>query len=132
MDIFDSVKSVLGGGGNKQNDLLSVIMNLIGGQGSGLNGLINQFNSKGLGDLISSWVGTGKNLPVSADQIHSVLGENTIKELAAKAGLDNTALTGQLSNLLPQIIDKLTPGGKVPEGDILSKGTDLLGDLFGK
>ena len=132
MDIFDSVKSVLGGGGNKQNDLLSVIMNLIGGQGSGLNGLINQFNSKGLGDLISSWVGTGKNLPVSADQIHSVLGENTIKELAAKVGLDNTALTGQLSNLLPQIIDKLTPGGKVPEGDILSKGKDLLGDLFGK
>lgn len=46
--------------------------------------------------------------------------------------MDNNALTSQLSSVLPDVVDKLTPNGKVPEGDILSQATDLLGGLFGK
>jgi uncharacterized protein YidB (DUF937 family) len=129
MDIMDSLKSAIGGG-NQQNDLMSTVMGLLGGQG-GLNNLIGQFTSKGLGDVIGSWVGTGKNLPISGDQLKGVLGDDTIKNLASKLGMDSSALTGQLSNLLPQVVDKLTPEGKVPEGDIMSKGIDLLGGLFG-
>jgi len=133
MDILDTVKSALGGGAeDKQNDLLSSVMNLIGGQGGGLNGLVQQFTSKGLGDVVSSWVGKGSNLPISANQIQDVLGSDTIKGIASKIGLDPNAVTGQLSNLLPQMVDKLTPDGKVPEGDILSQGMDMLGGLFGK
>ncbi len=131
MDILNTVKSALGGG-DKQNDLMSTVMNLVGGQSGGLNGLISQFTSKGLGDVIGSWVGTGKNLPVSADQIHSVLGSDQIKNIASKLGMDTNAVTSQLSNLLPQVVDKLTPDGKVPEGDLLSKGLGMLGGLFGK
>ena len=126
---MDSLKSAVGGGG-KQNDLMSTVMGLLGGQG-GLNGLVSQFASKGLGDVIGSWVGTGKNLPISRDQLKGVLGDDTIKNLASKLGMDSNALLGQLSNLLPQAVDKLTPDGKVPEGDIMSKGMDLLGGLFG-
>ena len=129
MDLMDSLKSAIGGG-NKQNDLMSIIMSLIGGQG-GINNLISQFAAKGLGDVINSWIGTGKNLPISADQLQSVFGKDKISQLAGKVGMDNNAFTSQLSNLLPQVIDKLTPGGKVPEGDIMSKGMDLLGGLFG-
>lgn len=133
MDILDTVKSVLGGGeGEKQNDLLSSIMNLIGGQSGGLNGLVQQFTSKGLGDVVSSWVSTGKNLPVSANQIQDVLGSDTIKGIASKIGLDTNAVSGQLSNLLPQLVDKLTPEGKIPEGDLLSGGMEKLGELLGK
>jgi uncharacterized protein YidB (DUF937 family) len=132
MDILNTIKSVLGGGGDKQNDLTSTMMDLVGGKSGGLEGLISQFKSKGLGDLISSWVGTGKNLPVSPDQIKSVLGADQIKNIASKLSMDSKEVTGQLSNLLPQVVDKLTPDGKVPEGDILSKGKDLLGGLFGK
>lgn len=133
MDILNTIKSVLGGGkDDKQNDLMASILNLVGGKGGGLNGLINQFTSKGLGDVVSSWVGTGKNLPVSPDQIKKVFGDDTIKELASKTGMDQNSLTGQLSDLLPQVVDKLTPNGKVPEGDILSKGIDALSGLFGK
>ncbi len=133
MDILDTVKSALGGGAeDKQNDLLGSVMNLIGGQGGGLNGLVQQFTSKGLGDVVSSWVGKGSNLPISANQIQDVLGSDTIKGIASKIGLDPNAVTGQLSNLLPQLVDKLTPDGKVPEGDVLSKGMDMLGGLFGK
>ena len=131
MDILDGVKSALGGGGN-QNDIISEIIKLIGGQEGGLNGLVKQFDSKGMGNLISSWIGTGGNLPISASQINEVLNSDTIKNLAAKFGIDTNTLTGQLTNLLPQVVDKLTPGGKVPEGDLLSKGMDMLGGLFSK
>ena len=130
MDILNMVKSALGGG-DKQGDLISSVMGLLGGQG-GLNNLISQFGAKGLGDVIGSWVGTGKNIPISADQLKGVLGDDTLKNIASKLGLDSNALTSQLSNLLPDVVDKLTPEGKVPEGDLTSKATDLLGGLFGK
>jgi uncharacterized protein YidB (DUF937 family) len=132
MDILNTVKSVLGGGGDKQNDLMSVVMDLIGSQSGGLAGLVKQFTAKGLGDIISSWIGTGQNLPISSSQIQDVLGADTIKGIASKLGLDANAVTEQLSNLLPQVVDKLTPDGKIPEGDILSKGMGMLGGLFGK
>lgn len=130
MDILNTVKSALGGG-DKQGDLISSVMGLLGGQG-GLNNLISQFGAKGLGDVIGSWVGTGKNIPISADQLKGVLGDDTLKNIASKLGMDSNALTSQLSNLLPDVVDKLTPEGKVPEGDLTSKATDLLGGLFGK
>jgi len=131
MDILNTIKSTLGSG-DKNSDLMSVVMNIVGGQKGGLNGLISQFKSKGLGDIVGSWVGTGKNLPVSAEQIQSVLGSDQIKNIASKLGISTNEVTSQLSNLLPQAVDKLTPDGKVPEGDIMSKGMDMLGGLFGK
>jgi len=130
MDILNTVKSALGGG-DKKDDLMSSVIGMIGGQG-GLNGLISQFASKGLGDVIGSWVGTGKNLPVSPDQLKSALGDDTVKNIASKLGMDTNAVTSQLSNLLPDVVDKLTPNGKIPEGDILGQASDLLGGLFGK
>lgn len=130
MDILNTIQSALGGG-NKKDDLMSTVMGLLGGQG-GLNNLISQFASKGLGDVVGSWVSTGKNLPVSGDQLQSVLGKDTINNLASKLGMDKGALTSQLTNLLPDVVDKLTPDGKVPQGDIMSKGMDILGGLLGK
>lgn len=131
MDILNTVKSALGGG-DKKDDLMSTVMNLVGGQSGGLNGLISQFTSKGLGDVVGSWVSTGKNLPISPDQLQGVLGNDAVKNIASKLGMDTKSVTSQLSNLLPQVVDKLTPDGKVPEGDILSQASDLLGGLFGK
>lgn len=132
MDILDSVKSVLGGNeGDKKNDLMSSVLGLVGGQG-GIGNLVQKFTSNGLGDVVSSWVGKGENQPVSQEQIQNVLGPEKINEISSKTGMDNNAVTGQLSKLLPQVVDKLTPDGKVPEGDILSQGKDLLGGLFGK
>ena len=130
MDILNTIQSALGGG-DKKDDLMSTVTSLLGGQG-GLQNLIGQFTQKGLGDLIGSWVGTGKNLPVSGEQLQNVLGKDTINNLASKLGIDGGALTSQLKNLLPDVVDKLTPNGKVPEGDIMSQATDLLGGLFGK
>jgi uncharacterized protein YidB (DUF937 family) len=130
MDILNTIQSALGGG-DKKDDLMSSVMGMLGGQG-GLQNLISQFDAKGLGDVIGSWVGTGKNMPISPDQLKGVLGDDTVKNIASKLGLDLNALTSQLSNLLPDVVDKLTPDGKVPEGDLMSKASDLLGGLFGK
>jgi uncharacterized protein YidB (DUF937 family) len=130
MDILNTIQSALGGG-DKKDDLMSSVIGLLGGQG-GLNNLISQFDAKGLGDIIGSWVGTGQNKSISPDQLKGVLGDDTLKNIASKLGLDSNAVTSQLSNLLPDVVDKLTPDGKVPDGDILSQATDLLGGLFGK
>lgn len=130
MDILNTIQSALGGG-DKKDDFMSTIMGLLGGQG-GLQNLISQFDSKGLGDIIGSWVSTGQNKSISPDQIKNVFGSETLSGIASKLGLDVNDLSGQLSNLLPGVVDKLTPNGKVPEGDILSQASDLLGGLFGK
>jgi len=119
--------SVLGGG---KNDMMSTVLGLIGGQEGGLGGLVSQFTSNGLEDLIGSWVGTGENKAISTDQITSALGADKIGEIASQLGTDSDSVLSQLTDLLPQAIDKLTPDGAVPEGDILSKGKDLLSGLF--
>ena len=75
---------------------------------------------------------TGKNLPISPDQLQGVLGNDAVKNIASKLGIDSKALTSQLSNLLSDVVDKLTLAGKVPEGDLMSKRMEMLGGLFGK
>lgn len=133
MDILNTVKSAFGGGSNpQQNDLMSSVMNLIGGQSGGLQGLISQFASKGMGDVVNSWVSTGNNKPIAPDQVETALGSDTVNSLAAKTGMDTGTVKAQLAQMLPQMIDKLTPDGKVPEGDILSKGMGMLSGMFGK
>ena len=130
MDILNTIQSAVGGG-DKKDDLMSSVMSLLGGQG-GLQNLIGQFDAKGLGDIIGSWVGTGQNKSISADQIQNVIGSDALSGIASKLGINVSDLSGQLSNLLPGVVDKLTPNGKVPEGDILNQATNLLGGLFGK
>ena len=130
MDVLNTVKSAVGDVAGKE--IMPIVMNLISEQSGGIGGLIQKFTSNGLGDVVSSWTGTGENLPISSDQISKVLGPDTIKNIAEKTGMDTNAVTGQLTNLLPEVVNKLTPDGKIPEGDILSKGADLLGGLKGK
>ena len=105
-------------------------MQMINSQPGGISGLVQQFHDKGLGGLVTSWVGTGQNLPISADQLQHVLGSEQVKELAAKAGISPDAVTSHLSQLLPGLIDKLTPNGQVPQSSsILEEGMGMLKNL---
>jgi uncharacterized protein YidB (DUF937 family) len=120
------------GGGNAM--LMQVIGSLLGGgQGGGaagglggLGGLLQLLQQGGLGEAAQSWVGTGQNLPVSADQLQAALGGDRISALAEQAGMPAGDLMGQLAHMLPQVVDQLTPNGQVPEG-----GADLGGLLSG-
>ena len=78
----------------------------------GVQGLVDQFEKNGLGGVARSWVGTGENLPISADQIQKALGPDTIRVLAQKAGIPPDELASKLSSILPGVVDKLTPSGK--------------------
>lgn len=100
-----------------------------GGQG-GLGGLIAKFQQAGLGDVVGSWVGSGQNQPVSGDQLTEVLGADTIAGLSEKLGVSQNEAAGQLSSILPGLIDKLTPNGSVPHGGLGNAG-DLMGMLGG-
>jgi uncharacterized protein YidB (DUF937 family) len=107
--------------------LLSTRDSSVGG-GGGLAGLASTFQQKGLGDMMSSWIATGPNPPISAAQIQDVLGSDVVREFASKAGLPPAEAGSALAALLPAVIDHLTPQGKVPEANSL-EGT--LGALLG-
>jgi len=117
----------LGGGGGTQNPLLDMALGLISNpQVGGLGGLVETFKGKGLNDIMSSWISTGKNLPISGDQIQQVLGSDKLRQLAKSLGVSDEEVSGGLANLLPGLIDKLTPNGQLPEKDTLEKGLKTL------
>lgn len=129
MGLLDSLLGKVTGGssGGVNPQLISSVLGMLGdSKAGGINGLIESFTKNGLGDIISSWVSTGKNLPVSADQITQVLGQGKISQLASQTGLSKDDITKHLSSILPGIVDKLTPQGKVPEGDLLQQGLNLI------
>ncbi len=85
-----------------------------GGLLSGLNDLVQKFQNAGHGEAVNSWVGTGPNQPVSPSQVGSALGQQTISDLARQAGVSEQELLSQLSLVLPSLVDKLTPNGRLP------------------
>lgn len=112
------------------NPLTSAVLSMLTSQSGGISGLVQQFAAKGLGHVINSWISTGQNLPISPQQLQSVLGSEQVSAIAAKAGVSpETAQTG-LAQILPQLIDGLTPNGEVPQGDLMSKGMELLKGKF--
>ncbi len=115
------------GGGGSQNPLVDIVIGLITNpQTGGIDGLVQNFKNKGMEDIISSWISTGKNLPVSGNQIQNALGADRILQIAKQMGTSKEEVSGGLSSLLPQIIDKLTPSGSLPEGDALDQGLNKL------
>ena len=85
-----------------------------GGVLGGLGGLVNKLQQGGLGDVVNSWVGSGQNQPVSPSQLGSALGPSILKTVSQVTGLSEDDLTKQLSQVLPGLVDKLTPNGKLP------------------
>lgn len=144
MGLLDSIVGALGqgqGGGSGGNAaLLNMVVGMLangggsgaagagaaGGSGNGLGALVEQFTRGGLGDVVGSWVSTGQNLPVSPEQLGNVLGGDRIAGMASQLGMNQGDLLGQLSQMLPQVVDKLTPQGQVPSGELGG-----LGDIDG-
>src|SRR5215475_2939457 len=83
--------------------------------GGGLNDLLKQFQERGLGDTVNSWVGTGPNKSVAPNDLAHALGADQINALTAQTGLSRDELLDGLSQSLPQVVDQLTPNGRVPQ-----------------
>ena len=126
MGLFDSLLSgALGQLGQSGNPMLNSIAGMLANHDGGIDGLIQSFKDKGLGDVVGSWVGTGQNLPISADQLKSVLGSDKIAEIAQSLGISHGDAASQLSDVLPGLIDKLTPNGHI-DGSFIEQALGAL------
>ena len=92
-----------------------------GGLAGGLGGLVNKLQQGGLGDVVNSWVGSGQNQPVSPGQLSSALGPSILKTVSQMTGISEDDLTKQLSQVLPGVVNGLTPNGRLPTMAELSK-----------
>lgn len=129
MSLFDRIASgVAGPSENGQPGLLDSVMGMINDPArGGISGLVQSFRDKGLGETVSSWIGTGDNQAIAPEQIQHVLGNEKVQQIAAKLGISPENASAGLAGLLPQVIDKLTPTGSLPEGGLLAQGLSWLG-----
>ncbi|MTW11615.1 DUF937 domain-containing protein [Pseudoduganella eburnea] len=129
MGILD-VLSQFSGGNHPEGMLEAVTTMLNDPRIGGLQGLVTKFQQGGMSGVIATWVGTGQNQPISPDQLQSVLGNEHLQQIASQLGLNPQEVAGHLAQLLPQVVDKLTPDGTIPQDGGGLGG--MLGGLFGR
>lgn len=134
MGLFDTLSGMAASALSQSSDpraqMLQSVINVIQHHDGGLAGVLQQLQQGGLGNAVSSWIGSGQNQPVSADAIGSAIGPDKLAGIAAKLGVSPEDLSAHLSQMLPQVVDHLTPGGQVEAGGFdLSKLGGLLGGL---
>jgi uncharacterized protein YidB (DUF937 family) len=119
MNLMDMAKGLMENalGNNNAGGMIQVVAQLIEKNG-GIQGLVQKFSQNGMGDVVQSWVSTGQNMPINASQIAQVFGNDQIAQIAKSLNLDSSAITGQLAQMLPNVIDKLTPDGQAPTGGV--------------
>jgi uncharacterized protein YidB (DUF937 family) len=129
MGLLDGLlENVLGVGAQQsQGSMLQVALQVLE-QNGGLPGIISKFEHGGMADHVGSWVATGANMPISGAQLQEILGSGSIGEIAQRLGLSHADASSGLAQVLPQVIDKLTPEGQVPadHGDIVARARALL------
>jgi uncharacterized protein YidB (DUF937 family) len=121
MSIFDSLvqtalQSALGGNAESQTqNVVKSVVGMLTNSSGGISGLVDKFKQSGLGDVAASWISTGENKPVSPQQLEAALGADKVAELAKEAGIPVDKGAEVLSQVLPAIVDKMTPEGAIPE-----------------
>jgi uncharacterized protein YidB (DUF937 family) len=131
----DPISAMLGGLGGG-NPLLKMLLPMLMGGGAagalgklgGLGGLLGKFQGAGMESKVNSWVGTGANEDLSADDVHNALGADTIDAMAKESGLPHDEVKGGLAKMLPNLVNQLSPSGSLPGADQLGgmmKGLDL-------
>jgi uncharacterized protein YidB (DUF937 family) len=117
----DLLGQVLGGGGGAGSGGGAAL-----GAGSGLGGLLEQMQRAGFGDQAKSWVGTGQNMQISPDAMGQIFGQGGLAEIARHANLTPGETSEGLSQLLPEVVDRVTPAGQEPDFDQLARSVDDL------
>jgi len=133
MGMLDGLLGSLMGGmtgdgtGGKQSPLVLMALQLLQ-QNGGLQGVLAKFQQAGYGAQANSWVSTGQNQPINADVLSQVLGHGQLGQIAQQLGMSHGDAAGGLASLLPQMIDKMTPQGQVPDdhNDMVAQALALL------
>ena len=120
---------LLGGGGaaGQQSPLLQMALQLLQ-QNGGIGGMVDKFRQAGYAQQADSWVSTGENQPIAPDALQQALGQGELGDIASKLGLSTGAAAGGLASILPQIIDRMTPHGQIPDdhNDLVSQALATL------
>src|SRR5215813_1555548 len=119
------------GGGGFGNILGEVLGGDARSGAGGLGGLLEQMERASFGDQGRSWIGTGRNMPISPDGIGQIFGRDGVEEIARRAGLTPQQTSEGLSQLLPEVVDHVTPGGCEPDFDQLTRSVDDLRQRMG-
>jgi len=106
----------MGGPGAQRNPLVPVALQILQ-QNGGIEGVLDKFRQGGYADQAASWQSTGQNLPISGTALQEVLGSGTIGQVAQQLGLSHGEAAGGLAHMLPQVIDKMTPAGTIPDNN---------------
>lgn len=134
MGLLDKIVSAVGSSVSDDGEnkgLWEQVLDLVNNPAiGGLPGLIDKFKNNGLGNIVTTWVGTGANQPISADQIMQTIGSDKIQKIAGKLGMSENEVSAGLAAMLPHVIDKLTPKGVVPDGAVIEQGLNLLTKQF--
>ena len=128
MGMLDGLIGLMAGGTQQgQSPLLQTALQVIQ-QNGGLPGIVSKFQQAGLGQQAGSWVGTGQNMPITADQLQQVLGSGQIAQIAQQLGLSHGEAGSGLAQALPQLIDQLTPTGQISadHSDMLKQALAML------
>ena len=112
------------------NAIGGIIEMITSGGLGGIQGLIKKLTDGGLGNIVNSWIGTGKNEPVEPNQLQNALGSDMMGKFASKMGVSQSDAASHLSKLLPTVVDKVTPDGKLPESGNLGNVQDLMKKFF--
>jgi uncharacterized protein YidB (DUF937 family) len=134
MGLLDSVIGALSGvrGSGGRGDTLGAVLGLLAddGDGPGVARLAERFEDAGLSEVFASWVRCGANLPVDSDDLQRVLGADTMENVTEQLGLSSRLAADRLSQMLPYVLDRLTPDGALPEDGLGDRG-ELMGRLAG-
>jgi uncharacterized protein YidB (DUF937 family) len=134
MSLLDAMRALVGeetadGAGKLA---LGAIELLQGADHGGLAGVLAKFREQGFEDAVNSWIGTGANLPIGGEDIQRVLGSEKLRDLAARAGVPPDFASGELASILPRIVDRLTPDGRLPDSALAQQALSMLRGVLGR
>jgi uncharacterized protein YidB (DUF937 family) len=137
MSLLDIATQALGGANCQGGGSAAIteVMNMVNSYPGGIGGLVGAFEKNGMGGVASSWVGTGANQPVSVQQVQTGVGSDALSSIASKLGISPALASGVVAQLLPHVVDHLTPNGQVPPsggGDFMSMGENILKGLLNR
>ena len=117
--------------GGDLGGILGQVLGGVGGGSGGLGGLLEHFQRAGFGDQARSWVSAGDNQPISPNDITQVFGADGLAEIARRAGVGEDDAARGLSQLMPEVVDRLTPDGRVPDDSSLLAGVESFARRLG-
>ena len=123
---------MMGGGTSAQgmqggNPMLQMVLRMLQ-QNGGIEGLLAKFQQAGMGQQAQSWIGTGQNMPISPDALSQIFGQGQLGQLAQQLGMSHQQAADGLAQALPQVVDHMTPGGRIPDdhNDLVAQALAIL------